>query len=193
VVQLLIDRVGAEDGDVVFFGADKSKVVNDSMGALRQKLAEDLDILGLDYAPCWVVDFPMFSESREGLAAEHHPFTRPTASVEELLSAPLSSKAEAYDVILNGYELGGGSLRIHDQEVQQAVFELLGMKTDEVETKFGFLLDALKFGCPPHGGIALGLDRIVMLMTNSASIREVIAFPKDSKRVVFDDVCARRS
>ena len=178
VVQLLIDRVGAEDGDVVFFGADKSKVVNDSMGALRQKLAEDLDILELDYAPCWVVDFPMFSESREGLAAEHHPFTRPTASVEELLSAPLSSKAEAYDVILNGYELGGGSLRIHDQEVQQAVFELLGMKTDEVETKFGFLLDALKFGCPPHGGIALGLDRIVMLMTNSASIREVIAFPK---------------
>ena len=178
VVQLLIDRVGAEDGDVVFFGADKSKVVNDAMGALRQKLAEDLDILEMDYAPCWVVDFPMFSESREGLAAEHHPFTRPTASVEELLSAPLSSKAEAYDVILNGYELGGGSLRIHDQEVQQAVFELLGMKTDEVETKFGFLLDALKFGCPPHGGIALGLDRIVMLMTNSASIREVIAFPK---------------
>jgi len=178
VVQSLLERVSAENGDVVFFGADKNKIVNDAMGALRQKLAEDLNILASEYAPCWVVDFPMFSESREGLAAEHHPFTRPTSSVEELLASPLSSKAEAYDVILNGYELGGGSLRIHDQEVQQAVFELLGMDDDEVEEKFGFLLDALKYGCPPHGGIALGLDRIVMLMTDSASIREVIAFPK---------------
>ena len=177
-VELLLERVGASDGDIVFFGADKTKTVNDAMGALRQKLAEDLEIIDLGFAPCWVVDFPMFSSSREGLAAEHHPFTRPTSSVEELLADPISAKAEAYDVILNGYELGGGSLRIHDQEIQQAVFKLLGMDENEVQSKFGFLLDALKFGCPPHGGIALGLDRIVMLMTDSPSIRDVIAFPK---------------
>ena len=174
----LLERVGASDGDIVFFGADKTKTVNDAMGALRQKLAEDLEIIDLGFAPCWVVDFPMFSSSREGLAAEHHPFTRPTSSVEDLLADPISAKAEAYDVILNGYELGGGSLRIHDQEIQQAVFKLLGMDENEVQSKFGFLLDALKFGCPPHGGIALGLDRIVMLMTDSPSIRDVIAFPK---------------
>ena len=177
-VELLLERVGADDGDIVFFGADKTKTVNDAMGALRQKLAEDLEIVDLGFAPCWVVDFPMFSSSREGLAAEHHPFTRPTSSVEDLLADPISAKAEAYDVILNGYELGGGSLRIHDQEIQQAVFKLLGMDENEVQSKFGFLLDALKFGCPPHGGIALGLDRIVMLMTDSPSIRDVIAFPK---------------
>ena len=177
-VELLLERVGASDGDIVFFGADKTKTVNDAMGALRQKLAEDLEIVDLGFAPCWVVDFPMFSSSREGLAAEHHPFTRPTSSVEDLLADPISAKAEAYDVILNGYELGGGSLRIHDQEIQQAVFKLLGMDENEVQSKFGFLLDALKFGCPPHGGIALGLDRIVMLMTDSPSIRDVIAFPK---------------
>ena len=177
-VELLIERVGASDGDIVFFGADKIKTVNDAMGALRQKLAEDLEVIDLGFAPCWVVDFPMFSSSREGLAAEHHPFTRPTSSVEDLLADPISAKAEAYDVILNGYELGGGSLRIHDQEIQQAVFKLLGMDENEVQSKFGFLLDALKFGCPPHGGIALGLDRIVMLMTDSPSIRDVIAFPK---------------
>ena len=177
-VESLLERVGASDGDIVFFGADKTKTVNDSMGALRQKLAEDLEIIDLGFAPCWVVDFPMFSSSREGLAAEHHPFTRPTSSVEDLLADPISAKAEAYDVILNGYELGGGSLRIHDQEIQQAVFKLLGMDENEVQSKFGFLLDALKFGCPPHGGIALGLDRIVMLMTDSPSIRDVIAFPK---------------
>ena len=177
-VELLLERVGASDGDIVFFGADKTKTVNDAMGALRQKLAEDLEIIDLGFAPCWVVDFPMFSSSREGLTAEHHPFTRPTSSVEDLLADPISAKAEAYDVILNGYELGGGSLRIHDQEIQQAVFKLLGMDENEVQSKFGFLLDALKFGCPPHGGIALGLDRIVMLMTDSPSIRDVIAFPK---------------
>ena len=177
-VELLLERVGASDGDIVFFGADKTKTVNDAMGALRQKLAEDLETIDLGFAPCWVVDFPMFSSSREGLAAEHHPFTRPTSSVEDLLADPISAKAEAYDVILNGYELGGGSLRIHDQEIQQAVFKLLGMDENEVQSKFGFLLDALKFGCPPHGGIALGLDRIVMLMTDSPSIRDVIAFPK---------------
>ncbi|MFL2526940.1 MAG: aspartate--tRNA ligase [Candidatus Azotimanducaceae bacterium] len=177
-VELLLERVGASDGDIVFFGADKSKTVNDAMGALRQKLAEDLEIIGSGFAPCWVVDFPMFSSSREGLAAEHHPFTRPTSSVEDLLADPISAKAEAYDVILNGYELGGGSLRIHDEEIQEAVFKLLGMDENEVKSKFGFLLDALKFGCPPHGGIALGLDRIVMLMTDSPSIRDVIAFPK---------------
>ena len=177
-IELLLERVDASDGDIVFFGADKNKTVNDAMGAFRQKLAEDLEIVAPGFAPCWVVDFPMFSSSREGLAAEHHPFTLPTSSVEDLLADPISSKAEAYDVILNGYELGGGSLRIHDQEIQEAVFKLLGMDENEVKSKFGFLLDALKFGCPPHGGIALGLDRIVMLMTDSPSIRDVIAFPK---------------
>ncbi|MEZ5595875.1 MAG: aspartate--tRNA ligase [Pseudomonadales bacterium] len=178
VVMSVLSRTGAQDGDVVFFGADKRGVVNDAMGALRNELASTLGLLGEAWAPCWVVDFPMFAQGKDGtIAAEHHPFTRPNATPEDVLAKPLAVKANAYDVVLNGYELGGGSLRIHDASMQAAVFEVLKMG-QEARAKFGFLLDALSFGCPPHGGIAFGLDRIVMLMTGAASIRDVIAFPK---------------
>ena len=178
IVAQVLDRVGAQDGDLVFFGADKAKVVNDAMGALRNELGATLGLIAEGFAPCWVVDWPMFAQGRDGtLAAEHHPFTQPTCSPEALLAEPLAAQAAAYDVVLNGYELGGGSLRIHDQATQAAVFEVLKMG-QEAQSKFGFLLDALQYGCPPHGGIALGLDRLVMLATDSTSIRDVIAFPK---------------
>ena len=178
VTQKVLERVGAEDGDVVFFGADKASVVNDSIGALRNELGATLGLVAEGFAPCWVVDWPMFHAGRDGtLGAEHHPFTQPTCSPEELLADPLAAQAAAYDVVLNGYELGGGSLRIHDNVMQQAVFEALKMG-QEAQSKFGFLLDALQYGCPPHGGIALGLDRLVMLMADTTSIRDVIAFPK---------------
>ncbi|MDM1716352.1 aspartate--tRNA ligase [Thiopseudomonas alkaliphila] len=175
----ILDRVGAVDGDIVFFGADKASVVNDALGALRIRLGHDLELLTCQWAPMWVVDFPMFEENDDGsLTAIHHPFTSPKCSPEELKAAPQTALSRAYDMVLNGTELGGGSIRIHDRKMQQTVFEILGISEEEQREKFGFLLDALKYGAPPHGGLAFGLDRLVMLMTGANSIREVIAFPK---------------
>ncbi|CUB03962.1 aspartate--tRNA ligase [Marinomonas fungiae] len=179
VRQALLDRVEAQDGDLIFFGADQTNIVNEALGALRCKLGADLDLYTCEWAPLWVVDFPMFEETPDGgVTAIHHPFTAPSCSPEELQANPLTALSQAYDMVLNGTELGGGSIRIHQAEMQQTVFGLLNISAEEQEEKFGFLLDALKFGAPPHGGLAFGLDRLVMLMTGSASIRDVIAFPK---------------
>lgn len=179
VRQALLDRVEAQDGDLIFFGADQTNVVNEALGALRCKLGADLDLYTCEWAPLWVVDFPMFEQTSDGgITAIHHPFTAPSCSPEDLKANPLSALSQAYDMVLNGTELGGGSIRIHQSEMQETVFGLLNISAEEQEEKFGFLLDALKFGAPPHGGLAFGLDRLVMLMTGSASIRDVIAFPK---------------
>ncbi|SDU13502.1 aspartate--tRNA ligase [Halopseudomonas salegens] len=178
-LQVILDRVGAEDGDIIFFGADKARIVSEALGALRIKLGHDLELLTCEWAPLWVVDFPMFEEDDEGrLSALHHPFTAPQCSPEDLKSNPATALSRAYDMVLNGTELGGGSIRIHRRDMQQAVFEILGIGAEEQQEKFGFLLDALKYGAPPHGGLAFGLDRLVMLITGASSIREVIAFPK---------------
>jgi len=181
VVEAIIARTGIEDGDLVFFGADKTKVVNESLGALRVKLGIDRDLVKGDWEPVWVVDFPMFERDAKTnrWMALHHPFTAPkTTDPAELTADPGTSLSRAYDMVLNGTELGGGSIRIHHTDMQEAVLQLLGIGEQEARDKFGFLLDALKFGCPPHGGIAFGLDRLVMLMTGATSIREVMAFPK---------------
>ncbi|RAU18481.1 aspartate--tRNA ligase [Nitrincola tibetensis] len=175
----IMERVGAKNGDLVFFGADKAKIVNEALGALRLKVGEDLKMHQCEWAPLWVVDFPMFEDDgKGGLTALHHPFTSPNCSPAELIAHPEGKLSRAYDMVLNGTELGGGSVRIHDQEMQRAVFKVLGITDEEAEEKFGFLLNALRYGAPPHGGLAFGLDRLVMLMTGSSSIREVIAFPK---------------
>ncbi|WGL18070.1 aspartate--tRNA ligase [Microbulbifer bruguierae] len=175
----ILDRLHAENGDLIFFGADKGKIVTEALGALRCKLGEDLNLYVAQWAPLWVVDFPMFEENDDGsLTALHHPFTAPSCAPEELNKNPLEALSRAYDMVLNGTELGGGSIRIHDQAMQQTVFRVLGIQEEEQREKFGFLLDALKYGAPPHGGLAFGLDRLVMLMTDSDSIRDVIAFPK---------------
>jgi aspartyl-tRNA synthetase len=178
-VMAMLDRLELQDGDIVFFGADKRSVVNESLGALRLKVAADLDQIQTMWAPLWVVDFPMFErDDKGGLTALHHPFTAPACSVDALRESPETALSQAYDMVLNGSEIGGGSVRIHDQAMQQAVFDLLGIDEAEAESKFGFLLGALRHGAPPHAGLAFGLDRLVMLMVGGHSIRDVIAFPK---------------
>ena len=179
VVLNILERVGAEDKDIIFFGADKANVVNDSIGALRSKLAEDLDLYERKWAPCWVIDFPMFEKTAKGgWTATHHPFTRPVGSIEEIEANPGEVLSKAYDIVINGHEVGGGSIRIHESDLQRSIFRVLQLSDNEAHEKFGFLLDALKYGAPPHGGIAIGLDRLLMLLVGSHAIRDVIAFPK---------------
>jgi len=179
VVMSLISRVDAKDGDILFFGADSARIVSDALGALRVKLGHDLKLLTHAWAPLWIVDFPMFEDAGDGqVTALHHPFTAPTVDPASLKANPLNALSRAYDMVLNGTELGGGSIRIHDQAMQHAVFEVLNISEEEQKEKFGFLLDALRYGAPPHGGLAFGLDRLVMLMLGATSIRDVIAFPK---------------
>ena len=179
-VNAILERTGAETGDLVFFGADKAKTVNEAIGALRVKLGHDRGLLEGVWKPLWVTDFPMFEwdEKSARWFAIHHPFTAPNCSREELEANPGQALSRAYDMVLNGTELGGGSIRIHNTELQSAVLDLLGIGEEEANQKFGFLLTALKYGAPPHGGLAFGMDRLVMLMSGAHSIREVMAFPK---------------
>jgi aspartyl-tRNA synthetase len=177
-IQGILKRTEAATGDLIFFGADKAKVVNEAIGALRVKVGHERGLAQGDWAPLWVVDFPMFEEEDGRYYALHHPFTMPKCSPEELKSNPEGALSRAYDMVLNGTELGGGSIRIHRPDMQRSVFEALGISDQEADEKFGFLLDGLKYGAPPHGGLAFGLDRMVMLMTGGDSIRDVIAFPK---------------
>lgn len=175
----VIKMTGAQTGDIIFFGADKTKIVNEALGNLREQLAKDLDLFESEWAPIWVVDFPMFDVNDDGsLNAIHHPFTAPSVDAKTLEKTADAALSRAYDLVINGSEVGGGSIRIHQVEMQKTVLRLLGISDDEAKDKFGFLLDALEYGCPPHGGMAFGLDRLVMIMTGSDSIREVIAFPK---------------
>ena len=175
----IVERTGAQSGDLLFFGSDKATVVTEAMGALRLKVGEDLGLVSDEWKPLWVVDFPMFEEIDGGVTALHHPFTAPLdATPEQVEANPLEILSNAYDMVLNGVELGGGSVRIHEQDMQAAAFRVLGISDEEAQEKFGFLLEALQFGAPPHAGLAFGLDRLVMLMTGATSIREVMAFPK---------------
>jgi len=183
-LRTILERTGAKDGDVIFFGADRAKIVNDALGALRTKIGHEKGLAASGWKPLWVVDFPMFEydEEEKRWAAMHHPFTSPKDGHEQRLeSDPGGALAKAYDVVLNGWEIGGGSVRIHRAEVQSQVFRALAIGEDEARRKFGFLLDALQYGAPPHGGIAFGLDRIVALMAGAESIRDVIAFPKTQR------------
>jgi aspartyl-tRNA synthetase len=180
VVKALLERTNAKTGDLILFGADKANIVSEAMGALRLKAGEDFDLLKGEWKPLWVIDFPMFEPTSDGgLHAMHHPFTAPMGITPEQLEAnPTAAISDAYDMVLNGCELGGGSVRIHNSEMQSAVFRILGIEEEEANEKFGFLLEALRYGTPPHAGLAFGLDRIVMLMTGTSSIRDVMAFPK---------------
>ena len=178
-VENIIKTLDIKTNDLIFFGAGKESVVNLSMSSLIKKLGEDLNLYTSKWAPCWIIDFPMFEHNKEGeLTPLHHPFTLPKCSAKELINNPVNAIAHAYDAVLNGYEIGGGSLRIYDAEMQKIIFDILKISEQEAENKFGFLLKALSSGCPPHGGIAFGLDRIVMLVTDTSNIRDVIAFPK---------------
>jgi aspartyl-tRNA synthetase len=189
VLAQVLALTGAEDGDLIFFGADKAKIVNDAMGALRVKIGHSefgkkAGLFDEVWAPLWVIDFPMFEYDDEAnrWTATHHPFTAPKDGHEDMLETnPGACVAKAYDMVLNGWELGGGSIRIHREEVQSKVFRALKIDADEAQLKFGFLLDALQYGAPPHGGLAFGLDRLITLMTGSTSIRDVIAFPKTQR------------
>ncbi len=179
IIESLLSTLEVQEGDIIFFGAGKRNIVNDSLAALRDLVAKDLDLLTCEWAPCWVVDFPMFEKNKSGdLTPLHHPFTAPKCTADELKNNPLGALTEAYDIVLNGTELGGGSVRIHDRLMQETVLKLLNINDKEAEKKFGFLIAALQHGCPPHAGLAIGFDRMIMLMTGSDSIRDVIAFPK---------------
>jgi len=179
VTKKVISLTEAKTGDIIFFGADKAKIVNEALGNLREKLAHDLNLYDKEWAPIWVLDFPMFEVADDGsLNAIHHPFTAPSVDTKKLLKDPENALSRAYDLVINGSEVGGGSIRIHQSDMQKTVLKLLGIDDEEAREKFGFLLDALDYGCPPHGGIAFGLDRLVMILCNAESIRDVIAFPK---------------
>jgi aspartyl-tRNA synthetase len=175
----VIEKTGAKEGDVLFFGAGTTKIVNDSMGALRAKLGEDFELFDKKWAPLWVIDFPMFEKDDNRLYAMHHPFTAPQMdSIADLDNNPEKLLSRAYDMVINGYEVGGGSIRIHKEDIQSKVFNLLGIADEEAREKFGFMLDALSYGTPTHGGVAFGVDRLIMLLTGTTNIRDVIAFPK---------------
>ena len=183
IIKKLLKVLDVKKGDIIFFGAGKRNVVNDSLAALRNLLGKDLDLLESDWAPCWVVDFPMFEYNQDDnrYHSLQHPFTQPKSSdLKKLKSSPESIPSKQYDLIINGYEVAGGSVRIHDSEQQKAIFDILGIDKKEAKERFGFFIDALKYGTPPHGGIAFGFDRLVMLLAGTNNIRDVIAFPKTS-------------